>query len=94
MPKHKKTREQKKKADARNAAVVAQGFSTTPLYTFSQSTAVSTPHAPKVDNKDLTTLVRHDLAKTAIVSLGIVVLQVIFFILLKNHMLAINFVRY
>ena len=84
MPKHKRTREQKIKADERNFA---------PTYVFSAS-HIKQPNISPERHDNTTTLVVKDLRKTLIVCLAIVILQILFYVILKNHVLAINFVRY
>lgn len=96
MPKHKKTREQKMRADERKSSLPATSQShITPSYTFSLSSAHQPSH---VDNTTKTIhvdkLLHHDLLKTAIVSFVILFLQLALFVLLKNHVLAFSFVRY
>lgn len=94
MPKHKKTRAEKLKADERHAnQTVAQHMHTTPVYSFSSSMQ-QTQHKPIAVVGNTIAHVEKDLRKTALVSLLIVFLQLILFILLKNHVLAISFARY
>lgn len=94
MPRKKKTREQKRKADERRStsgeSVVSQPSS--PLYSYSLHTSQSVMQ-PK-ETVAVHTTIYHDLVKTAIVSVAIVALQLLFYFLLHNHVLAINFVRY
>lgn len=94
MPKHKKTRAEKMKADERNAHTSSAHMHVhqTPVYSFSTATH-TTPKAPAFVGNTFT-LVQQDLRKTALVSLLIVFLQLLFFFLLKNHVLAISFARY
>ncbi|HSD98993.1 MAG TPA: hypothetical protein VLB73_04890 [Patescibacteria group bacterium] len=95
MPRKKKTREQKKRADERKIALGnTSGESiATPTYVF---TAQNIQHQLKNFSgiHDATKIVTHDLRKTMIISFTIVALQLLFFFLLKNHILAIGFVRY
>lgn len=97
MPRKKKTREQKRKADERNSALVETAVHghvvALPTYTFS-SKETAAAHVTHQEHVDSVAIVKHDLTKTLWVSVIIVVLQVVFFYLLKNHVLAINFVRY
>lgn len=97
MPKHKKTREQKKKADERNAISFAkhqeEHIYTTPQYVFSTENQQK-KEITHTTSADVLAVVTHDLKKTALISLTIVSLQILFFLLLKNHLLAISFVRY
>ena len=98
MPKHKKTREQKKKADAKISTTVHSSAQTIPAgmptYTFTSQNYVKKSMKPQIQSVDTQSLIRHDLLKTLFVSVVIVTLQLFFFFLLKNHVLAINFVRY
>lgn len=98
MPKHKKTREQKKKADLRKSVSFAtaqpEHIVSSPTYVFSSSEKQQTPVDPLSRKSNVVAIVRHDLRKTAFISLSILALQILFFLLLKNHLLAINFVRY
>ena len=92
MPKHKKTREQKMKADERKLALTSTSSPTMPTYVFSSSTNTQQHRAEVTLHTDQ--LVRQDLLKTAIISFIILFLQILLFTLLKNHVLAFSFVRY
>ena len=98
MPKHKKTREQKKKADAKISTLVHSSAQTIPTgmptYTLSSENYVAKSASHSIHTVDTQSLIRHDLLKTLFISAAIVTLQLFFFFLLKNHVLAINFVRY
>ncbi|HYK08134.1 MAG TPA: hypothetical protein VEW42_01390 [Candidatus Eisenbacteria bacterium] len=98
MPKHKKTREQKKKADERKSLSFAHHQEghvvSSPTYVFSSSKKTDADATPTVRYINAVAIVQHDLKKTAFISLSILALQILFFLLLKNHLLAINFVRY
>lgn len=94
MSKHK-TREQKRKADERKRMSFQEtaGETVHPTYTFSAASPILSSKTTTIKSDSLL-LVKHDLKKTAFVSLGIVALQLIFYFLLRNHVLAIGFVRY
>lgn len=96
MSKHKKTREQKRKADERNGESIShmQHVSSSPTYVFSAGHVPAQSIAKSEQHINTIALTQHDVRKTAIISLIIVALQLAFFFLLKNHMLAIGFVRY
>lgn len=98
MPKHKKTREQKKRADAKHALHVTSSAPTvpsgTPLYSFSSGKFIEKKEMASEQPHNTLAAVRHDLFKTLWISLAIIALQILFYILLRNHVLAINFVRY
>ena len=98
MPKHKKTRLEKKKADERNSAFIASTQQshafTTPSYSFSTQHVAKQTTTTKEHMGTTSTIVRHDLTKTLIISAVIVFLQLLFYFLLKNHVLAIRFVSY
>ena len=95
MPRKHKTREQKKKADERNAAQASSSsVISTPTYSFSATSTQQIKNFSALPAVHTEQLVRHDLLKTLITSVGIVALQLMFFYLLKNHVLAISFVRY
>lgn len=96
MPKHKKTLEQKRKADERKISSFQQQTtqpSSIPSYSFSSISSIEKNPSKNVEHPH-THIVRGDLTKTFYVSLFILALQIIFYILLRNHMLAISFVRY
>lgn len=88
MPKHKKTREEKRKADERRAS------SETLQYRFSLPSTTPLPTTHTTVILDTNQTVRHDLLRTAIISFAILALQITLFFLLKNHVLAFSFVRY
>ena len=99
MPKHKKTREQKRKADARKSEsfihIHQESGNASPLYSFSSRSKLSEPLLqPATHANTNIALVQHDLKKTAFISLVITAAQILFFFLLKNHLLAISFARY
>jgi len=98
MPKHKKTREQKKKADERKSLSFAHHHEghvvSSPTYVFSSSEKADVHATPTVRHTSTVEIVQHDLKKTAFISLSILALQILFFLLLKNHLLAITIVRY
>lgn len=95
MPKHKKTREQKKKADARLSQLATQPAPTgIPTYTFSSREFIGKKEITSGESHNTLVTVRHDLFKTLWISLAIVALQILFYIFLHNHVLAIPFVSY
>ncbi len=98
MPKKKKTREQKMRADERKSATSASLQTShmhvhgTPTYSFATQAFAPQPH--QEIHRDTVALVKNDIAKTARISATILALQLLIYILLKNHVLAIGFVSY
>ena len=99
MAKHKKTREQKKKADLKrqeaSASSPATGSSSLPTfsldgYQFTKSSPLPKPATPT------TYSVTHGLEKSLVVSSVIVILQLAIFFLLTHHILRLpgNVIQY
>lgn len=81
MPKHKKTLEEKKRADLRKQQSVSP---------FTYSLQDATPivyHEKKYEASFDSHFMKHDLIKTLFVSSTIVILQLALFLLLVNHMI-------
>ncbi len=94
MPKHKKTRAQKKVSDVRNSATLAaQHVHTSPTYVFSAKN-ISPSIGQAQESGNTISIAQNDLRKTALISIIIVGLELLFYFLLSHHMLAIGFVRY
>ena len=98
MPNHKKTREQKKQADAKRVlhatSSVQTALGSTPLYSFSSKEFIGEKENTSVQSHNAFAMVRHDVFKTLWISLAIIALQILFYIFLRNHVLAIPFVSY
>lgn len=88
----KKTLKQKKLTDMRKQHSHEDApHAQSPMQTLSYSFSPATKHhqVPTAEKTVVT-----DLRKTAFISLSIVALEILLFILLQNHVLALPFVRY
>lgn len=92
----RKTLRQKQHADTKRQQSLHQEVSLaspSSLYSFSHS-QVHKQTVTYTPSSTVAVTVVHDLRKTALISILIVALQVLLFILLQNHVLALPFVRY
>jgi hypothetical protein len=96
MAKKKKTREQKILADSRHN--FSHTFASQAPFTGKIQAQIASPmvmqRAPKTLALNQYPYLIKDLSKTAILTLGIFIFQVILFVLLKNHVLLIPGISY
>lgn len=95
MSKKRKTRDQKILSDyRRQSSPVTYQFTDQSAPAYKQQTLPTSSPSSSLVHASNHTFVIKDLTKTAILTFGMVVFQVILFFLLHNHKLTIPFIRY